>query len=201
MPRPQRRLLRTMTFRYAVAGAAFGFLFPVTATAISIATAQLPFSLASAIEVQRTQPLLWIIDTAPFFLGLFAALAGHREDILQEAYASQRELAAQLKKQQEDEARQLLERTAQLRASADVARNAAAILDTNQLLREAANLITQRFGFYYAAVFTLEDAGEWAVLREATGEAGRVLKERNHRLEIGGQSMVGTAISTRQPRI
>jgi GAF domain-containing protein len=39
------------------------------------------------------------------------------------------------------------------------------------------------------------------VLREATGEAGRTLKERNHRLEIGGQSMVGTAMKSRQARI
>jgi GAF domain-containing protein len=39
------------------------------------------------------------------------------------------------------------------------------------------------------------------MLREATGEAGRVLKEHGHRLEVGGQSMVGYATSRRRPRI
>lgn len=195
------RFFQTATWRYAAAGAAFGLLFPVVATTISILEAQLPLSLASAVAVQRTQPLLWIIDTAPIFLGLFAALAGRREDRLIRANALQRELADQLKEQQEDEARKLIERTAQLQAGADVARDVAAILDTNQLLREVVNLITERFGYYYAAVFTLDDAGRWAVLREATGEAGRVLKERHHRLEVGGQSMVGTVTKTRRPRI
>jgi len=32
--------------------------------------------------VQRTQPLHWIIDTAPFLLGLFARLLGRRQDLL-----------------------------------------------------------------------------------------------------------------------
>jgi GAF domain-containing protein/HAMP domain-containing protein len=92
-------------------------------------------------------------------------------------------------------------RTLQLRASADVGRAAVSILDTNQLLREVVNLITDRFGFYYAAVFLADSHHRWAVLHEATGEAGRILKERQHQLEIGGQSMVGTAMKTRKARI
>lgn len=92
-------------------------------------------------------------------------------------------------------------RTAQLRASADVGRAAVSTLDPNQLLREVVNLITDRFGFYYAAVFTPDETGQWAVLREATGEAGRVLKERGHKLEVGGQSMVGYVTTQRKARI
>ena len=92
-------------------------------------------------------------------------------------------------------------RTERLHASADVGRAAVSILDTNQLLREIVNLITDRFGFYYTAVFLADGTNKWAVLREATGEAGRVLKERKHQLEIGGQSMVGTAMKTRKARI
>jgi len=93
------------------------------------------------------------------------------------------------------------ERTAQLSASADVGRAAVSILDTNQLLREIVNLITDRFGFYYAAVFLADNTNKWAVLREATGSAGRTLKERQHQLEIGGQSMVGLVMKTRKARI
>jgi GAF domain-containing protein len=47
----------------------------------------------------------------------------------------------------------------------------------------------------------VDEAGEQAELRHATGEAGRILRENKHRLQVGGQSMVGSAISTRQPRI
>jgi GAF domain-containing protein len=92
-------------------------------------------------------------------------------------------------------------RTAQLNASAEVGRAAASILNTDQLLRETVNLITDRFGFYYAAVFLPDETNTWAVLRAATGEAGRILKERRHQLEIKGQSMVGAVMTSRQARI
>ena len=63
-------------------------------------------------------------------------------------------------------------------AAADVGRVATSILEPQQLMREVVNLITARFGFYYAAVFTLDHSGTYLILREATGEAGRILKER-----------------------
>ncbi len=111
------------------------------------------------------------------------------------------EMAAHLSATQAELEQRVEARTAQLRASADVGRAAASILDTDQLLREAVNLIADRFGFYYAAVFTLDESGKFAVLREATGEAGRLLKERGHRLDVGGRSMVGAATALRRPRI
>jgi GAF domain-containing protein len=77
----------------------------------------------------------------------------------------------------------------------------ASILDTDELLTAVVNLITERFGFYYAAVFTLDDDGRRAVLRAATGEAGRVLMERQHQLDADERSMVGAAIVRRQARI
>ena len=92
-------------------------------------------------------------------------------------------------------------RTAQLQTSADVGRAAASILDPDELLRGVAQLIANRFDFYYVAVFVLDEAGNQAVLREATGEAGRLLKERGHKLAVGGQSMVGYVTATRKPRV
>jgi GAF domain-containing protein/HAMP domain-containing protein len=92
-------------------------------------------------------------------------------------------------------------RIKELRASADVGQAAASVLDPDQLLRAVVNLITARFGFYYTAVFTLDEIGRYAVLREATGEAGQTLKERHHQLEVGGQSMVGQVTAHRQASI
>ncbi len=92
-------------------------------------------------------------------------------------------------------------RTAQLQAGADVGRVASSILDTEQLLREVVTLIGERFNFYYVAIFLVDESGHWAVLREATGEAGRLLLAQGHKLEVGGQSMVGYATSKRESRI
>ena len=67
------------TIRYAVLGAAFGLLFPIVATAVVVWESGAAFSLAAFVEAQITTPLLWIIDTAPFFLGALAFIAGRRQ--------------------------------------------------------------------------------------------------------------------------
>ncbi|MFQ5615531.1 MAG: GAF domain-containing protein [Anaerolineales bacterium] len=97
--------------------------------------------------------------------------------------------------------RRVSQRTAQLDATIEVGRAISFILDPVLLTREVVNLVTDHFGYYYAAIFLVDDTGHWAILRDASGEAGQKLLEQGHRLEIGGQSMVGTAVSTRQPRI
>src|SRR5512139_785864 len=93
------------------------------------------------------------------------------------------------------------EHTAQLRVAADVGRVATSILDAQQLMSEMVNLITTRFGLYYAAVFTLDHTGSYLILREATGQAGRILKDRGYRLRAGLESMVGYAVLKREPRV
>lgn len=96
---------------------------------------------------------------------------------------------------------QVQERTKQLRASNDVARVAASSLDPDELLIRVIDLFPEQFGYYYAAVYLLDPSEKWAELKHATGEAGRVLKQNHHKLEVAGKSMVGSAIRERQARI
>jgi GAF domain-containing protein/HAMP domain-containing protein len=96
---------------------------------------------------------------------------------------------------------QVAERTAQLAAVIEVGRAASAILDPDELIEKVVNLITDRFGHYYSAIFAMDSTGKWAELKNATGEAGRVLRESRHRLAVDGKSMVGTAISQKEARI
>jgi GAF domain-containing protein/HAMP domain-containing protein len=93
------------------------------------------------------------------------------------------------------------DRTKQLKSTLEVGSIASSILDTDELITRVVNLITDRFGYYYAAIFTVDASNHWAELKDATGEAGATLKARGHRLELAGSSMVGTTITTRQPRI
>ncbi|TKJ42190.1 hypothetical protein CEE37_00495 [candidate division LCP-89 bacterium B3_LCP] len=75
--------LKTSKVRYAIIGILFGLCFPIIATIVEITTQQLPWALGSILSAQAsTSPLLYIIDTAPFFLGLFALFAGIRQDAL-----------------------------------------------------------------------------------------------------------------------
>jgi GAF domain-containing protein/HAMP domain-containing protein len=96
---------------------------------------------------------------------------------------------------------EVAKRTDQLKATIEVSRVASTILDPDELITKVVNLITDRFGYYYSAIFLMDESGQWAVLKDATGSAGQTLKSRGHRLPLGGKSMVGTAIATRQARI
>ncbi len=94
---------------------------------------------------------------------------------------------------------QVHERTSQLRATVQVGNAITAILDSDELIERVVNVITEEFNYYYAALFLTDPSGNWAELRAATGDAGRVLKANHHRLEIGSRNMVGRAIQTREP--
>ena len=90
------------------------------------------------------------------------------------------------------------DRTRQLRKVNEIGRIVTSILDPDELLLRAARLIEAEFECYYTAFFLLEITGQWAELKEATGEAGRVLRENRHRLDVNGKSLISTAIRTKQ---
>ncbi len=69
----------TPTIQYTLCGALFGLFFPIIATLLDLWIHQLDLTAANIFRVQAHQPLHWIMDTAPFFLGLFAGLVGRRQ--------------------------------------------------------------------------------------------------------------------------
>lgn len=111
------------------------------------------------------------------------------------------QMSGQMKAMQEALETQVRESTAQLRATVQVSGAVTAILDMNELIERVVNLIAEAFNFYYVALFLVDADGKWADLKSATGEAGRVLRENKHRLEVEGKSMVGTAIRDREPKV
>lgn len=82
------RLWQHPTFRYLCYGAFFGVLFPVIAVVADIAFRGLPLTLAAVRQAHMSQPLHWIIDTAPFFLGSLAALVGLKQQQLAQKNAA-----------------------------------------------------------------------------------------------------------------
>ena len=110
-------------------------------------------------------------------------------------------MTAQLQETLNTLEQRVAERTAQLQATADISRATAGIRDLGELLELAVELIRGRFGFYHASVFLIDEAGEYAVLRESTGEIGAQLKARGHRLAVGSRSLVGWVAQNRKPRV
>lgn len=79
----------------------------------------------------------------------------------------------------------------QLQTAAEIARDISGSLNLDELLLRGVNLIRERFNFYHASVFLLDLHGEFALVREATGEAGAQLKRMGHKLAVGSKSIVG----------
>lgn len=70
---------RSPALRYGAYGAAFGLVFPLVATLLEMGLAGLPTSVGGFLAAQATQPLLWIIDSSPVLLGLFALRLGRSQ--------------------------------------------------------------------------------------------------------------------------
>ncbi|HET7011042.1 MAG TPA: GAF domain-containing protein [Anaerolineales bacterium] len=112
-----------------------------------------------------------------------------------------RETVGSLEERVASRTRDLERQALQMQTTADIARLVAEVPNPEALLGQALDLVQQRFGFYHASVFLLDETGTWADLAASTGEAGRRLMARGHRLAVGSASLVGWVTSNRLPRV
>ncbi len=70
---------------YAFYGALFGIVFPIIGTLIEANARFDSISWQAILTAQRESHLLWIINSAPLFLGFFASLAGRNLDLAKNA--------------------------------------------------------------------------------------------------------------------
>ncbi|MBN1666986.1 MAG: GAF domain-containing protein [Anaerolineales bacterium] len=97
--------------------------------------------------------------------------------------------------------RNLERRELQVRTAAEISRTIGAELDPDAILQRVVNLLQERFGLYYVGAFVLDAERRYAILRAGTGEAGQAMQAANHRLAVGGTSMIGWATARQQARI
>lgn len=101
--------------------------------------------------------------------------------------------------------RRLLEKSErqaeQLKAVAQVGRSVSQLIDLDEILSSTVDLIRDQFGFYHVSIFLLDETRQWAVVRASTGEVGKIMVERPHRLEVGGRSIVGYVTGRKEPRV
>jgi DNA-binding LacI/PurR family transcriptional regulator/putative methionine-R-sulfoxide reductase with GAF domain len=95
-----------------------------------------------------------------------------------------------------------------IQATAEVSQVASGILDPGKLIEKIVNLIRERFDLYYVGLFLVDQAekgagglARWAHHQAGTGEAGQEMRRRRHKLQVGGNSMVGQCIATGNPCI
>ena len=174
MPNTNRRafrLLNNETQRYTLWGALFGLTFPIAGTFLQILLSQLPLGPSSFLQVQREHPVLWIVDTAPLVLGLFAGLAGRRQDAVQQLNDKLKYREGELEAMQDNLEQLVIQRTRELQiASAQAEERATRLLaitelsetialmhDPDKLLPLIVRSISERFGHYHTGIFLLDE--------------------------------------------
>ena len=120
----------------------------------------------------------------------------------QEKFTEDIEAARQKLQEEFDEQREQVNRRAtELETASTLARDISKFTNLDALLSNAVNMIRDQFGYYHAGLFLLDINKEYAVLRSATGDAGRQMLANNHRLRVGEVGLVGYAVSKGEPRI
>ncbi len=183
---------------------AFGI---VALALISLATIAVVGSFAARVFLQPIRSLTTTVER--IVAGDLSASAPieTRDEIgaLAKAFNSmtdrQRTLIAELEQRVSERTVDLERRSKYLHASTEVGRAATSILDTEVLIRQVVELIRERFTLYYVGLFLVDNTNQWAVLHAGTGEAGRVMLARGHRLPVGEGSMIGWSIMNVQARV
>ena len=195
--------------------------FQVQAAAILAISALLLFTLAWFTIRQSLEPVRSLNATAAAITdGDLTRLApvesqdelGELAESFNSMTVQLRELIRGLESRVAERTRDLERRVVQLRATAEVAREAAAIRSQEQLFQDTVRLISERFGFYHAGIFLIEGHASggseegapgvrYAVLKAASSEGGARMLTRRHRLQVGQVGIVGSVAASGQPRI
>jgi len=201
-PRPARTAAApaapSQTRRFAIFGALFGFAFPIVATAVSLAVAGLPWTSAHILTLHGTQPLMWIIDTAPLVLGIFAGLAGARQDVIEDRnrQLTQRaqDLAAMqlaLEQRVADRTQELERRNRQMRSAVETTRKIAHTHDPAELATSAVQLIAQGLDDFIVDLYMLDQRRSDAVMTASSAEEQAPAGAASPRVKVGDPSLIG----------
>ena len=188
--------LKTNTQRYALIGASFGLIFPIVAVLVRTLGAGVPLSLSRITAAFLSDPLLWIIATAPLFLGTFAAIAGRRQDELEKTNstlkAREQELEASqlvLEERVNERTRELtsknlifMDRAQLLNSIVETSRILLATPGFDQLLPMIVQTIGRYFNYYHVDLYLLDEQKQRAVLMASISEGGQQFYLREHNL-------------------
>jgi GAF domain-containing protein len=184
--------------QYALAGALFGAVFPIVATIVSLSSSGTPWSVSHIAAAHRGEVLLWIIDSAPLWLGLFAGIAGAREDALEAGNRRlmhrERDLAAiqaTLEQRVEERTRAVMDRSLQMRSAVQAAKAIAQVRTHEELPREAAQALAQVLEGFAVDLYMLDETAETAVLAASSDIAPDTATGPSRAAVVGDSSLVG----------
>ena len=92
-------------------------------------------------------------------------------------------------------------RALELQTAAEIARDTTSTLSLDILLQRIVLLLISQFNYYHVAIYLLDEQAKYAVIREANGDAGQLMKKQGYKLATGNRSAVGMVIANGKPSI
>lgn len=130
--------------------------------------------------------------------------ARHNEEAQAKANAELRKVYADLEARTvelERANRVSAERTAELRTVAEISPSFTSLEGLDELLPKITQRISESLDVYHAAIFLVDESGEYAILRAANSAGGKRMLERGHRLRVGQTGLVGYVSAFGKARI
>jgi GAF domain-containing protein len=136
-----------------------------------------------------------------FNLAIVALMSWLFSRMARQALEESQELSLALVAQRNELEARIVVQTRQFQATTTVVRAIAGTRDLDQLLQNIVRLVRETFGYHHVQVFLVDEATEYAILRQSTGEAGLTLLQQGHRLPVGSMSVIGQVTASRRPVI
>jgi PAS domain S-box-containing protein len=84
------------------------------------------------------------------------------------------------------------DRTKVLSSVAEISTTASTVLDTDQLLQQVVDLAKERFDFYHAHIYLLNEAGDTLVLSSGAGDVGRQMVAEGRSIPLNREQSIVT---------
>ena len=150
--------------------------------------------IAGTERIRKGEPAVPIDVTTNDEIGTLASAFNNMTDQLREVIGS-------LEQRVTERTQDLEQRALHLQTASEIAQEAVSTFELGTLLDRSVNLIQERFRFYHVSFYSPDEQRQYAVLKAGSGEIGRLMVQRGHRVRIGDVGIVSHVAETGELRV